>query len=420
MLEVRGLRGLRFNPEKTGGLGQVVTPPYDVISPAERQLLVETSPYNMAHLLLPEARRPEESPYEHAAALFQQWQQEGVLRRDDMESVYLLEQHFQDLDGRPTVRRGFYAVTRVPEPGEKTVLGHERTFDKPVEDRLALTAATRANLGAVFALYADPEGQLQGVLRAMDEQPPLGEARTIDGVLQRIWRVPYQEELGRFFRGKTLYIADGHHRFQTAQAYRDQRRAEGAPAGPGPHDYEYVLMAFVAFEDPGLKIYPPHRVVPPLPGFDAETFLTALASWFEVIPVEKDVLERLNEDSAACAFGLCIHGHGAYLLRLKEIDRAAFLGEDHGPAWRDLDVAVLHRGILEGILGQEAAAVYGYEKDAENALEEARSGRAAMAFLMRPARPGQIRACAEAGERMPQKATYFFPKIASGLVIHTL
>jgi uncharacterized protein (DUF1015 family) len=420
MLEVRGLRGLRFNPEKVGGLGQVVTPPYDVISPAERQLLAETSPYNMAHLLLPEASRPDESPYDDAARRFRHWQEEGVLQRDETESVYLLEQRFHDLEGRPTVRRGFYAVARVPEAGEKTVLGHERTFDKPVADRLALTAATRANLGAVFALYADPEGQLQGMLRAMDDQPPLGEARTIDGVVQRIWRTPFQEELGRFFRDKTLYIADGHHRFQTAQAYRDQRRAAGGDTGPGPHDYDYVLMAFVAFEDAGLKIYPPHRVAPPLPGLDVEAFLTALAPWFEVIPVEEDVLQRLEQENAACAFGLCIHGRGPLLLRLKEIDRVAFLGEEHGPAWRDLDVAVLHRGIFEGILGQDAAAVYGYEKDAETAIEEARSGRASMTFLMRPAKPEQIRACAEAGERMPQKATYFFPKIASGLVIHTL
>lgn len=420
MLEVRGLRGLRYEPEKAGGLGQVVTPPYDVISPAERQSLAETSPYNMVHLLLPEASRPDESPYENAANRLRNWQKEGVLVRDEHESIYLLEQRFQDLEGRPTVRRGFYAVTRIPEAGEKTVLGHERTFDKPVADRLALTEATQANLGAVFVLYADPDRLLAPMLSTMDERPPHGEARTIDGVLQRVWRIPYDEGLRAFFRDKTLYIADGHHRFQTAQAYRDQRRAADDSGVPGPHDYEYVLMAFVAFEDAGLKIYPPHRVVPPLPGLDVDAFIRDLQDWFEVIPMDQGVRERVEKDPAGCVFGLCVHGRGSYLLRLKDIDRVALLGDEHGPAWRDLDVAVLHKGILEGILKQEPAAVYAYEKDADVAIGEAHSGRASMCFLMRPARPEQIRACAEAGERMPQKATYFFPKIPSGMVIHTL
>ena len=300
------------------------------------------------------------------------------------------------------------------------MLGHERTFDKPVADRLALTEATRTNLGAVFVLYADPEGKLQRILRTMDDHPPLGEARTIDGVLQRVWRVPFEEELGAFFHDQTLYIADGHHRFQTAQAYRDARRAAGDATGPGPHDYEYVLMAFVAFEDPGLKIYPPHRVIPDVPGLDVDAFLASLAEWFDIVPAGENVRESLEKDDAACAFGLCLPGRDALLLRLKDIDRINLLGDEHGPAWRDLDVAVLHKGILEGLLGLDPAAVHRYEKDFATAVKEARSGRASMTFLMRPARAEQIRACAEAGERMPQKATYFFPKIASGLVMHTL
>ncbi len=417
MLEIRGMRGLRYNAEKVGGLGQVVTPPYDVISPEERAALAETSPYNMVHLLLPTGKNGG-SPYEDAAERLRSWQDEGVLFQDDAESLYLVEQSFNAPDGRPYVRRGFFAATRIPEDDEDVVLGHERTFDKPVEDRLALTEATQANLGAVFVLYSDVEGVLHRLFQEAENRAPEGEARTIDGVVQRVWRVPYTEDVGAFFRDKRLYIADGHHRFLTAKMYRDRMRAAGH--APGPHPWEYVMMAFVAFEDPGLNVYPTHRVVPPLDNFDPAAFLRDLAEWFEVTPIPEGIAERVAADSGSCTFGLVLRGHGTYLLQLRDIDRTALLGDDHGPAWRDLDVAVLHRGIFERILGLPAGHRYTYEKEAANAIEAIERGIGSMAFLMRAPSAAQVRACAEAAERMPQKATYFFPKIASGLVMHKI
>ena len=417
MLDVCGFRGLTFDTGKVLSQNHVITPPYDVISPAERELLAKLSPYSMVHLLLPR-ERDGLSRYESAAAHLETWIEQGILVQDPEPSFYLLRQHFVDLDGAPRVRRAFFGVTRLPKRGEKTILGHERTFNKPVEDRLRLTQATRANLGAVFVLYADPEQVLAPFFAHMDAHPPAAAADTLDGVKQEFWRVPHSDAVTAFFRDKILYIADGHHRFQTAQTYRDALRQQKPSAGPQP--YDYVLMGFVCLDDPGLKIYPPHRLVPKPDGFDLSSFLKALDPWFEVLPVCEDLPGHVEQDPSACVIGVAIHGEGDYLLRWRDRDRTALLGDDRGPAWRDLDVALLHRGIIEGILGMPPETQFAYVKSAGQAMHAAHSGSTGLAFILRATRADQIRACAEAGEPMPQKSTYFFPKLPSGVVIHRL
>ena len=419
MLEVRGFRGLTYDTGKVGSQDYVITPPYDVITPEERALLASRSPYSMAHLILPQDEEGR-SRYIAASERIRSWLDEGVLVQDPAPFYYLLRQTFVDLHGNPLVRRGFYGIVRLPEAGERHILGHERTFDKPVEDRLRLTEATQANLGAVFGLYSDPDGALSAFLGEMDRRPPEGSAETIDGVHQEFWRAAPDEAVTRFFRDKVIYIADGHHRFRTACAYRDAMRAIDKSDTPQPWDY--ALMGFVAFEDPGLKIYPPHRVAPPPPGFDADAFLAALKPWFEVTPVgvSEGLPELVEATPGECVIGLVLPGKGAFLLILRDIDRIEMLGDDRGPAWRDLDVAVLHRGLLERILGFEEGAEFIYEKNAEMALAAATGDSPSLVFILRPTRPDQICACAEAGEAMPQKSTYFFPKLPSGVVIHRL
>ncbi|MBI3117138.1 MAG: DUF1015 domain-containing protein [Candidatus Hydrogenedentes bacterium] len=417
MLEVRGFHGLRFNAEATGDLSNIITPPYDVITPIERERLAARSPYNMVHLILPEDRDGL-NKYAAARDAFEQWQEQGILQQDAGPSFYLLRQRFTDLTGMLQERRSFFAVVNLPESGERRILGHERTFDKPVEDRLRLTEATRANLGPVFLLYQDPDKQLASFLAQMDAREPDATARTIDGVSQELWHVKSNPVVTEFFTDKTLYIADGHHRFRTAAIYRDQMRQQtGAPFG---QHYDYVLAGFVAFDDPGLQIYPPHRLVPMPDGFDAEEFLTALEQWFEVTAVEDNLPERVAERAGGCAIGVSIHETGNYLLVLRDIDRRELLGDDRGPAWRDLDMAVLHRGILERILNIPEGTVLEYEKNVDRAMKAAQSGAAGLAFILRTIRPEQIRDCAESGEPMPQKSTYFYPKLPSGGVIHLL
>lgn len=417
MLEVKGFCGIRYNPAKVGLLDYVITPPYDVISPAERRDLAKLSPYNLVHLILPEEREFM-SRYDSAGDYFRTWLAHGVLKQDDAPSYYLLRQTFTDTRGNKRVRIGFLGTAKLPEPGERYVLGHERTFSRPIQDRLSLTEATKANLGPVFALYTDPAGALKPFLAQMDTREPDGVAHTIDGVRQEIWRVAESAEVSAFLQGKTLYIADGHHRFQTAVTYRDNQRRRFPNAGE--QAYDWVLMGFVALEDEGLEIYPTHRLVAKPDGFTEKDFLEAVAPWFDVQFVGRDLPEALESAPGACVLGVAIHGGGNYLLTLKSIDRTALLGEDRGPAWRDLDVAVLHRGVLEKLLGFAEGAEFSYEKQAAKAVAMAEAGEAGLAFLLRPTRREQICACAEAGEPMPQKSTYFFPKLPSGAAINAI
>lgn len=420
MLEVTGFRGLTFDSRKVGSHDHVVTPPYDVISPDDRVRLAALSPYNMVHLLLPQEENGQ-SRYSVAAARLDAWVNEGILLEDAEASFYLLRQTFIGPKGERNVRRGFFGAMRLPEPGERYILEHERTFQKPMEDRQRLTEATRANLGAVFTLYSDPEDVLAPFLSQMDARAPEAGARTMDGVFQEFWRVPHDDAVTGFFRGKTLYIADGHHRFATACAYRDAMRAAQGASGPQP--YDYALMAFVAFEDPGLCIYPPHRLVPTPPGFEPTAFLAGLRGCFEVIQVDGRLAECVEAPDPAgrpCVLGVAIHGCGDYLLALDEAKRTRLIGDEQHPALRALDVAVLHRGILERVLGVSGDTQFAYEKNAENALAAVHRGEVGLAFILRGTRADQVRACAEANEPMPPKSTYFFPKIPSGVVIKRL
>jgi len=410
MIEVKPFQGWRFDPARTGSLDGVVTPPYDVISPEERATLGE-NPYSFVHLILPEGA----NPYESAAQKLQTWTEEKALIQDEEPSIYLLRQRFTDLDGEVRTRRAFFAIVKLPEPGEDYILGHEHTFDKPVEDRLALTRAVEANLGAVFVLYSDPAGILAPMLGEMGGGPPDWEAKTIDGVEQAWWKVAPRMALKDFFADKRLYIADGHHRFRTACLYRDEQRAKGVE---GPQPFDYALMGFVALEDEGLAIYPPHRVVHMAQPPDIPRFLNNIEMFFDVEEVEGgDIRDRL-ESAENTTIAMAIKGRGSLLLSLKADKRDELLGLERGPAWRELDVAVLHRGILEHILGVPEGMEFSYEKSLPKALEAVHEGDASLAFLLRPTRADQICACADAGEPMPQKSTYFFPKLPSGGVFY--
>ncbi len=418
MLEVRGFRGFRFDPESTGSLDSVITPPYDVISPEQRERLAAASPFSMAHLILPQDE-PESGldKYEEAGRRLEAWIAGGILRQDEVESLYLLRQTFRDEQGVKRVRRGFLGVARVPEPGERLILGHERTFERTVDDRLRLTEATRANLGPVFALYSDPQQRMKHVLDQSDVRRPDFCANTIDGVQQEVWRVDVDPFVTEFFRDKRLYIADGHHRYRTACVYRDQMRANQRDTGP--HSYDYVMMGFVSLNDPGLIVYPTHRLLEMPQGLEPGDFLRKLGPWFDVEPAEGP-LDRLVEKTPGCAIGVVFYGGGQFMLRLREGGRLDLLGAVRSPAWRALDVAVLHAGIVERAIAPNDELTFTYEREGSEALRLVREGKFGMAFIMKGATADQIRACAEAGENMPHKSTYFFPKLPTGAAIHRL
>lgn len=418
MPQVRPFKGYRYNPDIIGSYDDVITPPFDVISPRQRDSLAARSPYNAVHVILPQADPPE-TRYEAAAQRFNAWIESGALAQDDQDSYYLLEQRFFGATGGERVRKAFFASVKIPEPGENAVLGHERTFRHKIEDRLALTRATRSNMGGIFVMYFDRDHALRRFLRQTEVRPAELRAETIDGVMLKLWRVPADPAVAEFFEDQTLYIADGHHRFATAAAYRDEMRAREQPDGLRP--YDYVLMGLVNFDDPGLLVYPAHRVLDPPAGFSMEAFLEAMAPWFDQRDAEPDRLEALVNDADGCALGLATHAGPAHLFTLKPgVDRKAFLQTDHGAAWQNLDVAVLHAGVLERCMGLTPDAELLYEPDTQAALRTVRDGDKQMAFILKGATPDQIKACADAGEYMPQKATYLFPKLPTGAVFHRL
>lgn len=418
MLELGAFRGYRYCSEVVGSFDDVITPPFDVISARQRESLAAKSGYNIVHVILPQSD-PQENRYADAAARFNGWIEEGALVQDAEDSYYLLEQRFHDTSGHEHVRRAFFAAVKIPEAGENTVLGHERTFRHKIEDRLELTRATQSNMGGIFVMYFDREHKTRRFLGQTELRPADLAAETIDGVMLKLWKVPADPAVAEFFKDQTLYIADGHHRFATAAAYRDEMRAKERPAGVRP--YDYVMMGLVNFDDPGLLVYPAHRVLDAPAGFSMDGFLAAMSDWFVWRKTRAHELERLVNESAGCALGLADHEGGAYLFTLKDsVDRREFLRTEHGEAWLGLDVAVLHCGVLERCMGLAPDAELLYEPDTDAALRMVRDGERGMVFILKGATPDQIKACADAGEFMPQKATYLFPKLPTGAVFHRL
>ncbi len=416
MPHVKGFKGYRFSAEAVGDFNNVVTPPFDVISETQREALANLSPHNTVHLILPK-KRGELDGYQAANEDFQHWISAGVLEQDAEESLYLLEQSFNDKDGNAHTRRAFFAAVKIPENDENYVLGHERTFPHKITDRLALTTALRANMGAIFVMYFDQEHRLGNLFDPTKTEAPKVVAETIDGAKLKLWQVPADPTVESFFDRETLYIADGHHRFATAKAYRDEMRAKNPSGDLQP--YDFVLMGLVAFDDPGLLVYPAHRVLDRPADFDRGDFFQSLEPWFTIEAVDGGLEEKVHAASG-CVLGLHLKGDGDWLLTLKDIDREAFLGSDHGESWRALDVSILHRGVLENILKLPAETEFIYEPDASEALAFCDRGEKSMVFLMNGATPEQIKACADAGEFMPQKATYLFPKLPTGGVFHRL
>lgn len=418
MADVFPFCGVRYQLEEVESFSDVVTPPFDVIDARTRVLLAEKSPVNMVHVILPE-EGPDADKYTMAGRRLRQWIGQGVMRRDAAPGYYHLVQRYKGLDGRTHERRAFFARVRVPEPGEDgVVLGHERTFAHKIEDRLALTKATKANLGAVFGLYEDPEGRVTSVLQAAESRPPDVEAKTVDGVEQRLWRVEPDDAIGEHLRGKPLYIADGHHRFATAAAYRDWVRAQQGSDAPGAHDC--LLMGLVEMNDPGLVVWPTHRALDPPEAFRAKAFLRQLETWFDPIPVSREALPAVLEGAPPQAVGMAIHEMGCFLLQPRPDRIDALMDAEVHAVFRDMDVAVLHRGILERVMGLESGMELLYEPNMEKTLALVERGEKRMAFFLRGIGPHRIKTVADAGQYMPQKATYFYPKLPTGAVINLL
>jgi uncharacterized protein (DUF1015 family) len=417
MAEIQALRALHYYLARTGGLQDVVAPPYDVIDAEQRAALEAKSPYNVVRLDLPQA---DGDPYEHAARELAAWTADGVLVRDDQPALWALSQDYTGPDGRPHTRQGFFARVRVEDYGAGRIRPHERTHPGPKEDRLKLTRATRTNLSPIFSLYSDPEQTARRALAPATAAPPWAQTTDDDGTVNRLWRIEDPETVAaveQALADKELLIADGHHRYETARVYAEEI------GGEGPH--RWVLMCLVALQDPGLTVFPTHRLVNNLRPDQHEALANAIRADFEIEPLADEAqLAPPAGDKVQIGY-LDSHLKKPFMLTLKEPAIAAAALPDHSAPYRRLDTAVLEALILKGALGMTDEDIdhlsgLGYARDFDQALELIHSGEYDAAFLMAPTPVEHVQEVAAEGESMPPKSTYFFPKVPTGLLFNPL
>jgi len=414
-------RALRYDQSKVT-LGDVVAPPYDVITPAQRDELIRQCEYCIVRLELPDSART-------AGDLLHRWRREGILLREEQPALWWHEQTFTGPDGIDRVRCGFLATVRLTPYDQGPVRPHEQTHTATRAERLELLRATATNLSPIFALYDDPGHTVTSALSGVDEAPPAMEAADPDGTMHRFWPVTDADRIAAVqaaMAGREIVIADGHHRYETSLAYRaEQREREGQPAGDRP--YDFIMMALSNLSDPGLAIFPTHRVVVSMREVDRR-FLGAfrvreLAPGTPATEVEAE-LAALPRDSVAFAVW---RGSEQPPMIAELIDpTAAMLAMPGAPKpVRSLDAAVLESLVLAPLLGLEPekfrtteGVLYTRSLDYAAALVEA--GDAGSVFILRPPTVEQVQAVVAAGRVMPQKSTYFFPKLWSGFVLNPL
>lgn len=429
MARVRPFAAHRYSTTERD-ISPLTAPPYDVISPQQRAELIAKDPHNVVALELAEGPLDPHAPanrYETAAHAWDSWVAEGAIRRDDAPAVYVLEQTFTR-EGVTTRRRAFIAEVGLEPFSAGVVLPHERTLPKALGDRYELIRATGVNMSQVLGLYEDPQRLTDALFDSGTALEPVAHAIDTDGVESTLWMVTdpgYAASLAEILSSARIFIADGHHRYTTALAYRDMRRqaAQSADATADPA-YDYVMMALVNMDDPELTVMPTHRVADADGTFDVDAFWAGIARYF-------DVLEMPDADTAASlaaqdrpAFAVRTrHDEAPRVVRLKQdIDIDSAIPLDRSRAWKELDVAILQELILDPLLGihpdrPETLERLGFVKDAAAAIAQA--GDHDVAFVLRPTRMDQLRAVATAGETMPQKSTYFYPKLLSGLVFRS-
>jgi uncharacterized protein (DUF1015 family) len=370
-----------------------------------------------------------EAPYKRAAKFLQDWLEAGVLVEDTESSLYVYRQEFTNpADGNRYSRTGLVCALKLEPYSAGVVLPHEETRTKAKEDRLRLMRATQTNPEPIFGLYEDPESfLLKALLEATTTAAPDLQARA-NGDEHVVWRLSDPEAISsvqRFLAPRKVWIADGHHRYETALAYRDERRAaDGDPASPQP--YDYLLVVLSAFNDPGIVVLPTHRLVKNTSAGLLEQLPLQLDRYFTVEPVGlQELPERMAGDPRHVhRFGM-VSPEGAWVLTLKDPAVMDAAVEDHSTHWKQLDVSILHTLVLDRSLGIPTAALattpdVGYTRDRNEALEKVRNGEYQLAFLLNLPTADEVRLVASAGDKMPPKSTFFYPKLWSGLFLRRL
>lgn len=430
MVDIAPFRAIRYDENKVGPIDRVIAPPYDVIAPKEQDELYAGHANNIVRIDLNRAEPGDEelSRYHRSQRIFRTWLEHNIMRRDTQPAFYVLSQTFTGPDGVERVRTGFFGCARITRFGEGPIMPHERTLTGPKLDRLRLFRATQANLSPIFGMYRDPDEKVLSVLKsAMKLQPEV--TATMAGVVNRMWVLSDRgkgEEIVGALANEKIYIADGHHRYETALAYRDERRNEGAPAD-GAH--ERVMMFVAAVEDPGMVVFPTHRLVHGVDGLDEGKLLREIDRFFD--RTEAPSAEAIVGALAAAgkhgnAYAMTTANGRWLIVAKKDAPWDEVRALPSHPDVRKLDVTILHSVVLEHLLdiSKEAQATeqnLRYSKDAREAFAAPRDQPGVqVGFLMNPTKVQEVIDVSNAGEVMPQKSTFFYPKIPSGLVLYPL
>lgn len=428
MPEIVPFRALRYSESRFAGQwDRLIAPPYDVLSPEDKVALLRGHDRNIVAIDLPHVPPKDAGPdevYAQAAETLQQWREDGTLAFDHQPALYVYHQEYV-FSGKRFVRRKFFARMRLEPFGTGTVFPHEQTFGGPKADRLKLMQATRCQLSAVFGLYSDPANTVSTLLDPGDR--PADVTATMEGVVNRLWVLrdaKIARAVAEHLARRPVFIADGHHRYGTALIYRDQ--LQSVQALPADHPAHFTLIGLCAMEDPGAVIMPTHRVLSGFGGVAPAKVLESLARGLTMKPnprgaVEPD--ELLPRDSVD-DLSIYVAADGrTYTARFTQRELLAKLAPERSAAWHKLDLAYLHCYLIDELVTKAAlggtAPTIQYLKAANQAIEAARRSRG-IALLCKPCTMAELKAVSEAGDLMPQKSTYFYPKLATGLVVNPL
>jgi uncharacterized protein (DUF1015 family) len=424
MAEVRSFRGLCYNLAKINQLADVVSPPYDVISPEQKKELLAKSPYNIVKLILPDG----ENPYQDAKRMLDEWIREQILQHDPDPSLYCYHQTFKTPEGEEKTRKGFLALIRLVNFDQGVVLPHEATLAAPKEDRLLLLRACKTNFSPIFSLYSDPEQKIERLLEPFTSMPPRARTQDPDGIVNHFWPISDPEairQISDLMKEHWVLIADGHHRYESCLMYRDERARENKDPNASFH---FALMYFCNMNQPGITVLPYNRAVFNLPSFEPDAIIKKSAEYFLV-----EAFEDASQANAALrdagqkrtAFLARFAGvTGVYLFRLKPEARIDQLFPPGTPEpVQNLDVNVLHKAFLGSILSISEEDVRNqthlkYYKNTQDELKDFQEGKLQIAFFLNPTRVEQVVEVSKAGRKMPQKSTFFYPKLMTGFVLN--
>ena len=426
MAVIKPFRGMRFDTEKAGELKTLCCPPYDIISEEERKEFIKQNEYNVIRLELP---KEGEDVYARAGEVLDMWRANGILIHEDKPAIYIYEMEFNAYNKRRSVK-GMIARVKVEEFSKGVILPHEFTLSKAKTDRFNLMKATNCNFSQIYALYMDSE---HTTLKTIDEQSDFDaqyEFTDDDNITHRLWVCTDEAVIAKLindFADRKLYIADGHHRYETAVNYRNWCRENGISKEGDPQDYQMIYL--VDMEHPGLIVFPTHRMVRDLESFDKNRVLKSCEEYFDIEKytsvgnMNTVLTKQYKEGKKAFAF-YCGKGEW-YLLTLKDIAVMDSVLPELSPASRQLDVSVLHSLVLEKTMGIDKENMANqinltYTKFFEEAIMKVDKGEFQCSFILNPTRVTEIRDVAAAGEKMPQKSTYFYPKMITGMVMNDI